>query len=264
MNKGFFMVFLGIIVGAMALIFFNQASQPTAVTAPGRAVADAVPAPPPPPVTPAPSARPAESAKPLAEASKPAPEAVKPEQSRPEQSRPEQAKPDQPKPDQPGPDSDKAAQTAAPAKPEPAPAPEAPAPATPAKPEPPATPAQTASAPVPDAPEMRVNPEKPRKSLTLRNIGLYTKNNGVALRIEADGPFSYKTFALPTPERYVVDLTGKWSGMRAPKVPANMLVKSARVGSQSGGPRLVLDLQRAPRKHDVVWISPTVLEIRLE
>ncbi|MCC8194744.1 MAG: AMIN domain-containing protein [Deltaproteobacteria bacterium] len=86
----------------------------------------------------------------------------------------------------------------------------------------------------------------------------------MVLRIEADAPFSYKTFALPSPDRYVVDLAGNWDKMRVPTVPANTMIKGVRAGKQAGGPRLVLDMQRAPGKHSVTWVSPTVLEIAIE
>ncbi|MDR3074041.1 MAG: AMIN domain-containing protein [Deltaproteobacteria bacterium] len=86
----------------------------------------------------------------------------------------------------------------------------------------------------------------------------------MVLRIEADGAFSYKTFALPSPDRYVVDLGGVWQNMRPPTVPSNMMIKSARVGAQGNSPRLVLDMQRPPRKHSMTWTAPTVLEIYIE
>ena len=256
MNKGFFVVFLGVIVGAMALIFVNQASNPTPAAPPARTVADAAPVspPPPPPAAVEPTRRtapaiPAEPPRPQnvepVAPEQPKPETPKPEQVKPEQRQPESVRPEPVKPDAAKPSDSTAAQ---------------PQPAPPAR----ETQPQTPATPVTSKPETPVSQEKPRKSLALLNIGLHFKNNGVALRIEADGPFSYKTFALPTPDRYVVDLVGKWRNMRAPKVPANMLIKSARVGSQSSGPRLVLDMQRSPRKHNVTWISPTVLEIQIE
>ena len=219
MNKGFFVVFLAVVVSAMALIFFNQASTPSSAPAGPESVAQA-PA----------STEPAkpESAKPEPVTPEPAkPEPAKPEPAKPEPAKPEPAKPEPAKPE--------------PAKPEPA-KPE-PAKAEPAKP---------------------VTPAPMKKSLVLKNIGMHFKEKGVVLRIEADGGFSYKTFVLPTPDRYVVDLGGSWSGMRVPTIPANNMVKSARVGSQAGGPRLVLDLQRAPKKHRVTWVAPTVLEIYME
>lgn len=239
MNKGFFVVFLAVVVGAMALIFFNQAATPPAAPVGTGTVAQA-------PASP----EPANSTPVNPEPAKPAP--AKPEPAKPEPVKPEPVKPEPAKP---------APSAPAPMKPEPVkPEPVKPEPAKPepAKPEPAkAEPAKPESA-------KPVTPAPMKKALVLKNIGLHFKEKGVVLRIEADGGFSYKTFVLPTPDRYVVDLGGSWSGMRVPVIPANNMVKSARVGSQAGGPRLVLDLQRAPKKHRVTWVAPTVLEIYME
>lgn len=254
MNKGFFVVFLGIVVGAMALIFFNQASTPSSVAVGPGSVAQA-------PATPEPAkpeaAKPEptkpEPAKPEPAKSEPAkPEATKPEPAKPEPAKPEPVKPEPAKPEAAKPEAAKPE----PAKPEPA-KPQA------TKPEP-AKPEAAKPEPAKTEPAKPVTPAPVKKSLALKTIGLHFKEKGVVLRIEADGGFSYKTFGLPSPERYVVDLGGSWSGMRVPTIPANNLVKSARVGTQAGGPRLVLDLQRPLKKHRVTWVAPTVLEIYME
>jgi hypothetical protein len=44
----------------------------------------------------------------------------------------------------------------------------------------------------------------------------------------------------------VIDLPGTWQKMRAPSVPANRVVKGVRIGIQERGPRLVLDMDKAP------------------
>jgi outer membrane biosynthesis protein TonB len=241
MNKVFFVVFLGILVGAMALIFFNQTATAPIVPAGTGTVAEApAPAKPEPPKS--------EPAKPETAKPEPAePEPAKPEPVKPEPTKPEPAKPVPP--------------TTEPAKPESAkPEPTKP---EPAKPVPPTTELAKTEPPKTE-PAKPVTPAPVKKSLALKNISLQFKKKGMALRIEADGGFSYKTFALSSPERYVVDLGGSWSGMRVPTIPSNSMVKGARVGSQASGPRLVLDLQRAPKKHRVTWVAPTVLEIYLE
>lgn len=278
MNKGFFVVFLGIILGAMALIFVNQTSGPVAVTVPAQQAATpesgsgasgqgagtvSVAAAP----QSAPQPGPARPETPKPETPKPEtprPEAPKPEAPKPEAPKPETPKPEAPKPEAPKPEAPKPAtpkpEVAAPVTPKPeAPKPEAPKPEAP-KPE------TTAMTPVTSKPETQTNPggAQTKKSLTLVNISLHFRGGGMALRIEADAPFSYKTFALPSPDRYVIDLVGTWSNMRAPTVPSNNMIKSARAGKQAGGPRLVLDMMRAPKKHNVVWVSPTVLEIVIE
>ena len=71
------------------------------------------------------------------------------------------------------------------------------------------------------------------------------------LRIEADTPFPCRAFVLNKPDRLVIDLPGSWKGMKAPSVPQNRLIKTVRVGSQPAGPRIVLDLESAPKAHKV-------------
>lgn len=85
----------------------------------------------------------------------------------------------------------------------------------------------------------------------LTRIKLTPKGQSMHLRIEADGGFSCKTFVLTGPDRLVIDLPGKWKGVKAPAVPSNQLVKSARVGDQPAGPRVVLDLNRPIKGHQV-------------
>ena len=296
MNKVFFVVFLGVILGAMTLIFVNQTSSPLAsmlashqagspeegAGTPGQGGADSKEAisSQTPPAVPQPDV-----AKPLPsnpEAAKPAPANVAPakpvqtppELAKPEVVRPEASKPEIPKPESVLPESAKpVVSTPEPVKPE-APVAE---PAKPevAKPEVPMPEPVKPEAVKPEAPSVPAEPshvEKPgasngepgKKTLTLINMGLHFRGNGMVLRIEADAPFSYKTFALSSPDRYVVDLMGTWTNMHAPTIPANTLIKGVRVGKQASGPRLVLDIQRPSKKHSVTWISPMVLEIVIE
>ncbi|CAK7059374.1 MAG: hypothetical protein DELT_01360 [Desulfovibrio sp.] len=261
MNKGFFVVFLGIVVGAMALIFFNQASTPASSPTEPTTVAEA-------PTQPTQPAQPGQPGQPDAKPEPAKPEPAKPEPAKPEPAKPEPAKPEPAKPEPAKPEPAKSE----PEKPEPAKA-ETPVTSEPAKPEPakpepakpePVKPEPAAAEPAKPEPAKTVTPAAIKKNPSLKNIGLHFKDKGLVLRIEADGGFSYKTFVLPTPDRYVVDLGGTWSNMRVPAIPANNMIKSARVGNQAGGPRIVLDLQRAPKKHRVTWVAPTVLEIYME
>lgn len=87
--------------------------------------------------------------------------------------------------------------------------------------------------------------------------------NDLRLRIEGGDPFPCKTFVLTNPDRLVIDLPGTWTGMKAPAVPQNALVKAVRLGQQPAGPRLVLDLNRKLKNHSVDRNGNTV-EIRLQ
>ena len=99
---------------------------------------------------------------------------------------------------------------------------------------------------------------------SLQSASLHFQGQGMVLRITAKEPFTCKSFALPSPDRLVVDLGGTWQNMQAPTVPGNNLVSKVRLGNQSGGPRLVLDLARALKSHELVRLSPTSVEIRMQ
>ena len=85
----------------------------------------------------------------------------------------------------------------------------------------------------------------------LADIGLHFSGQNMLLRIEADSPFPCKTFSLSKPDRLVIDLPGTWKNMKAPTVPQNRLIKNVRVGSQSAGPRIVLDLATPLKSHKI-------------
>ncbi len=104
----------------------------------------------------------------------------------------------------------------------------------------------------------------PAGKRTLKDISLQISGKQVTLYIEADTAMISKTFALVAPDRLVVDLPGTWQGMRAPAVPKNNIVKSARVGSQPSGPRLVLDLERPSKFETATKQGEKVVEIRLQ
>ncbi len=101
-------------------------------------------------------------------------------------------------------------------------------------------------------------------SHTLRGISLHFADQKMLLRIEADGAFPIKAFFLPNPPRLVLDLPGKWSGMKAPTVPQNRVIKNVRLGSQPGGPRLVLDLNDPLKNRDIRRPSSSTVEVLVE
>lgn len=98
---------------------------------------------------------------------------------------------------------------------------------------------------------------------SLKSISLAPAGQSMRLRIEADSDFPCKTFVLTGPDRLVIDLPGTWKGVKAPSVPQNLLVKSARKGDQPAGPRLVLDLSKPIKGHKVER-SGNVVEIVLQ
>lgn len=104
----------------------------------------------------------------------------------------------------------------------------------------------------------------PSAAHALRDISVEVFEQQVIVRIEAEGPFPVKTFLLPNPNRLVVDLPGDWTNIKAPSVPQNRLIRSARLGSQSSGPRLVLDLRAPLTSRTVQRPDSNTVEITLE
>ncbi len=104
----------------------------------------------------------------------------------------------------------------------------------------------------------------PSAAHALRDISVEVFEEQVIVRIEAEGPFPVKTFLLPNPNRLVVDLPGDWTNIKAPSVPQNRLIRSARLGSQSSGPRLVLDLRAPLTSRTVQRPDSNTVEITLE
>ena len=139
----------------------------------------------------------------------------------------------------------------------------APTKAEPAKVEPPKVEAPKTEPAKAGAP-VREEDLSPTASHALRAVELRFADRKMLLRVEADGPFPVKTFALSEPDRLVIDLPGKWKDMKAPTVPANKVVKNVRLGAQPTGPRLVLDLHGPLKNRSVHRISPTIVEIIVE
>ena len=126
--------------------------------------------------------------------------------------------------------------------------------------------------PQPQAPAQPVLPVQPQRTpqidpaaeQTLSIMALRFAGQGMVLKVQAEEAFTCKSFVLPSPDRLVIDLGGKWANMRAPMVPDNTLIKSARTGRQENAARLVLDLARPLKKHDIVRVSPSEVEIHIE
>ncbi|MDR2124933.1 MAG: AMIN domain-containing protein [Desulfovibrio sp.] len=116
-------------------------------------------------------------------------------------------------------------------------------------------PENAAERPRPPQPAPGRSAQRPETSYknphTLKNVSLTFAGNDMSLRLEADSAFPCKTFTLSGPDRLVIDLPGAWKGMKAPTVPGNRIVRKARVGLQSDGARLVLDLSSPLKKHKV-------------
>lgn len=80
---------------------------------------------------------------------------------------------------------------------------------------------------------------------TINNITTKAENGRIAAVIHADGPLTYKTFALHSPERVVMDITGANSGIAKKDIDTTSdKLLSIRVGTQATNDlRIVFDLK---------------------
>lgn len=85
----------------------------------------------------------------------------------------------------------------------------------------------------------------------------------VVFRITGAAPIQTKTLLLKEPDRYVVDLQGKW-GIDVPRVPKDLWIKTIRVGQHEEATRLVFELTRTPESAKVVKINAKTVEVRIK
>ncbi len=88
--------------------------------------------------------------------------------------------------------------------------------------------------------------------VTLEGMELVFVDNKLRLKISAAAHFEVRIFELIAPDRVVIDLLGDWKNIKAPLVPTNPIAKSARIGKQPKGYRLVLDLVSPLKKRELI------------
>ncbi|MDR2050569.1 MAG: AMIN domain-containing protein [Deltaproteobacteria bacterium] len=125
-------------------------------------------------------------------------------------------------------------------------------------------PASTAQArrPAAGAPSSTAtNAASPEWSGSITDMSLHFRNPGMYLRIAGDRPLQARYFILSQPDRLVVDLPGRWQGIKTPAIPGNNLVKSIRIGRQGNADRLVLDMFAPLKKHELNRLSDSQVEV---
>ena len=99
---------------------------------------------------------------------------------------------------------------------------------------------------------------------SMKVAALKFRGNGMYLLLEGDSALPAKYFLLHSPERLVVDLPGAWKNLATPGIPSNQLIKSIRVGRQSDADRLVIDLSRKLKNHELIRVNDRTVEIFFE
>ncbi len=107
--------------------------------------------------------------------------------------------------------------------------------------------------------------EKPApKKLEITRFIVFARDKGATVRLVGTAPIDYKSMALDTPERLVIDLEGKWQ-IKAPGVPKNPLVTNVRLGKFADKTRIVIDLSgKAAHTRYILSKDKLSLDIRID
>ena len=77
-------------------------------------------------------------------------------------------------------------------------------------------------------------------------VTVLTRNGGATVRLSASDEITYKHMILTQPDRFVIDLTGRWD-VSTDAIPSNPLVTNIRLGRFKNRTRVVIDMTSRPR-----------------
>lgn len=91
---------------------------------------------------------------------------------------------------------------------------------------------------------MKQSSAKATGVFTMKSAGFRFDGTKAIFVVTADKPFTAKVFKLLSPERIVIDLSGKWLHAKEAKTPSNLLVQRVRLGINPNSVRYVLDAKK--------------------
>lgn len=77
-------------------------------------------------------------------------------------------------------------------------------------------------------------------------VTVLTRNGGATVRLSASHEITYKHMILTQPDRFVIDLSGRWD-VSTDAIPSNPLVTNIRLGRFKNRTRVVIDMTSQPR-----------------
>lgn len=77
-------------------------------------------------------------------------------------------------------------------------------------------------------------------------VTVLTRNGGATVRLSASDEITYKHMILTQPDRFVIDLTGRWD-VSTDAIPSNPLVTNIRLGRFKNRTRVVIDMTSQPQ-----------------
>lgn len=101
---------------------------------------------------------------------------------------------------------------------------------------------------------------KGEKAITQTRLAI---GNDISFRITAADTIKAQSMMLKNPDRFVLDLQGKWGISLPPIPPTNPWLKKIRLGTNNGNTRLVFDLQKKPSKTEIKQLDTNKIEIQI-
>ncbi|RBN33857.1 hypothetical protein DR192_04890 [Lawsonia intracellularis] len=102
--------------------------------------------------------------------------------------------------------------------------------------------------------------KKGEKAITQTRLSI---GKDISFRITADDAIKAQSMMLKNPDRFVLDLQGKWGISLPPIPPTNPWLKKIRLGTNNGNTRLVFDLQKKPSKTEIKQLDTNKIEIQI-
>lgn len=102
--------------------------------------------------------------------------------------------------------------------------------------------------------------KKGEKAITQTRLAI---GNDISFRITAADTIKAQSMMLKNPDRFVLDLQGKWGISLPPIPPTNPWLKRIRLGTNNGNTRLVFDLQKKPSKTEIKQLDTNKIEIQI-
>ena len=90
------------------------------------------------------------------------------------------------------------------------------------------------------------NDESAQNTRRTGRVTVLTRNGGATVRLSASDEITYKHMILTQPDRFVIDLNGRWD-VSTDAIPSNPLVTNIRLGRVKNRTRVVIDMSSQPR-----------------
>lgn len=102
--------------------------------------------------------------------------------------------------------------------------------------------------------------KKGEKAITQTRLSI---GKDLSFRITGDDALKAQSIMLKNPDRFVLDLKGKWGISLPPIPPTNPWLKKIRLGLNNGNTRLVFDLQKKPSATEIKQLDTNKIEVQL-